>query len=185
DLRTCRAANEAGREKERPEPADHRHAGDEPETPDFPFARLAPQLEAEPALGACVLGLQLLALELEARRVAIECFLQRRNDDSGETCFEMTQSTAAWRELLRRGVELRSGPAAAAARQIRDADQDVEDAEPGQTRHRSIMSRPRPPYVARSEQGSRVLVSASTRATRRGTVFVRARVCHPTIRSTR
>ena len=52
------------------------------------LGRLAPQLCLQRALGSRALGLDRLALEVHARLVAIEGFLERGDDDAGELGIE-------------------------------------------------------------------------------------------------
>ena len=137
-LRTGATGDQPRREQQRPEPARNGNAGDEPESPDFAFARLAQELEPQSAVGACTFRFNLFALELEAPCISIERFLQRRDDDAGQTSFEMAERTAAWRELLRFGFCW--GTASATACNVRDADEHVENPKPGNT-HLLIMSR--------------------------------------------
>ena len=130
DARADAAAGEPRREEQRPEPARHGDAGQQAQPSDFAIAGLPQQLELQRALGAVALRLELLALELQPPRVAVERLFERRHDDARKTRFEAAERPSGI-GLLQRLVLRRHRSHPAAARQIGDADQRVENAEPG------------------------------------------------------
>ncbi len=71
-----------------------RHHRDQPQLAERPLRGLTAQLGAQRFLGALPLRLHLRALEIHARAVAIERFLQRRDDDAGEPRFELAERAA-------------------------------------------------------------------------------------------
>ena len=95
---------------QRADPRRDGDAGEQTQPADLAIGGLALQLEPQRALGSLAFGVQLLTLELEPSRIAIERFLQRRDDDAGETCLETARRRAGRFEPLRR-----SGPAAPTA----------------------------------------------------------------------
>ena len=74
---------------DRRDPADQRRAGEQPKPRELAIRRLAAQLEPQRLLGAAALLVELRPLELEPRVIAIECFLERRDDDVGQPRFEL------------------------------------------------------------------------------------------------
>ena len=126
-----RAADQPRRQEQRAEPAGDRDAGEQPQPADLAVARLPLQLEPQRALGALALRLELLALELEPTRVAIERFLQRGDDDAGQPRFEAAgrprrrpRAAAAASSVVRRAAALRP------AREIGDAERRVDELQP-------------------------------------------------------
>ena len=94
DARAERAADEARREEQRPDPAADGDARHQAQPPNLAIARLTQELDLEHALGADSLALELIALELEPVRIPIEGFLQRRHDDAGQARFDLAERPA-------------------------------------------------------------------------------------------
>lgn len=103
------------RDQQRANPGDHRHEGDHAQAPDFTIARLAQQFEIQRAFGT--LALHRHPLKFEAPAVRAEG------------------------EPIRGNV----GAKGAAAREVGDTQDGVDDLEPGQS-HGSIL-RPKPPIA--------------------------------------
>ena len=79
--------------RNRGNPADEGDACKQTQARGFSIDRLAAQLQAHSLLRAAPLLLYLRALQFEARVVAIERLLQRRNDNVGEAGFYLAGET--------------------------------------------------------------------------------------------
>ncbi len=90
---TGAGAKQARRKKQRAEPADHGDAGEQTQPPDFTIAGLTQQLQLQRPLGALTLRFELLALELQAPRVAIERLFQRGDDHGRQPRVEAPGAT--------------------------------------------------------------------------------------------
>src|SRR5262249_4955528 len=124
-----------------PEPGRHGDAGEQTKPADFPIDRLPQQLELQRPLRAAPLRLELLALELQPTRIAIERFLQRGDDNAGETRLESAERRARARrrlEILTHVALSRARPPA--PRQIGKADRGLEQTQP-RYRHRYALTR--------------------------------------------
>ena len=97
------------KDNDRCDEADQRRACEQAQSCQLAIDGLAPQFEAERFLRAPPLLFHLRALELEPRVVAIERFLERRDDDVGQPRFDLTGKS-----LRRRRLATATFPAAAA-----------------------------------------------------------------------
>ena len=88
----------------RRDPSNQRGAGQQPEPRELAIDGLAPQLQPKRFLGAPPLLFQLGALELESRVIAIERFLQRRDDDAGQAGFDLAGKSLRGGGLRKRRV---------------------------------------------------------------------------------
>ena len=89
------------RTNDRRDEADQRRACEQAQSCQLAIDGLAAQFEAERFLRAPLLLFHLRALELEPRVVAIECFLERRDDDIGQPRFDLTGNSLRrrrWRQ---------------------------------------------------------------------------------------